>query len=60
MAVALLVAALLQGDALEEARRDLGPSFACSAIERTLVFASTSAGEELAGQKRSVAGSPRR
>jgi hypothetical protein len=53
---ALLVAAALQGEPVDEARRDLGAGFTCAAIERTLVFASNAAGDELAQQKRTVAG----
>jgi len=53
---ALLVAAVLQGEPVDEARRDLGPGFTCAAIERTLVFASNAAGDELAQQRRTVAG----
>jgi hypothetical protein len=56
VAGALLAAAALQGEPLDEARRDLGPGFTYAAIERTLVFASNAAGEEFARQRRTVAG----
>jgi hypothetical protein len=55
-AAALLVTAALQGEPVDEARRDLGAGFTCAAIERTLVFASNARDEEFALQRRAVAG----
>lgn len=53
-AAALLLAAALQAEPVDEARRDLGAAFACEAVERTIVFASTAGGQDLADQKKSV------